>query len=266
MNGGFTHKQLVFRVTGVHPFDCNGDLTDAELVDAIKTIKRPPLEGSALTAHLSPSAIDLLAKLMSIDPTHRLSAHEMLEHPWVLGKTAKQDIIAGSDQRLSRFRRFRSRIAAKVFRDLVNWSDGGRDDERDYEQEHPPDRGKSLMEKAFTNLDKEKKGFITLKDVAAAGLVDEDDETYSTASESSIKAADGNKEDETQSSLSLSGFSELVGENLQSKFFPVSNLKNMFLFASCVPTKFSFAYSSWFIGNVVMATARTRRVSRRRIR
>ena len=65
---------LYIMLVGLHPFDINSNLTDEEIEVHIKEQRTPPLHGSPHTAHLSPSAIDLLSKLMSDDPRKRLSA------------------------------------------------------------------------------------------------------------------------------------------------------------------------------------------------
>ena len=110
---------LYIMLVGLHPFDINSNLTDEEIEVHIKEQRTPPLHGSPHTAHLSPSAIDLLSKLMSDDPRKRLSAHEMLDHPWVKGETARRDVIEGLDEKLSKLRRFQSKVEAKVFHKIV---------------------------------------------------------------------------------------------------------------------------------------------------
>lgn len=196
---------LYIMLVGLHPFDLDSNLTDEEIEVHIKAQRTPPLHGSPYTAHLSPSAIDLLSKLMAEDPKKRLSAHDMLEHPWVKGETARRDVIEGLDEKLSKLRRFQSKVEAKVFHNLINWSD---DDERN----DPSHKGKSLLEKAFSSLDESGKGFVTMDDVAryvGATITDDEGGVESTAADAS--AAD---------SINLSGFTDLVGEHMQSKYFP----------------------------------------------
>jgi hypothetical protein len=54
---------------------------------------------------------------MSTNASKRYTAIQILEHPSVKGETAD------SDKKLSMYRVFKSRIEAKVFADIVNWSD-----------------------------------------------------------------------------------------------------------------------------------------------
>ena len=60
---------------------------------------------------------------MNWNPKKRITALEMLEHPWVRGETASRDKIADSDKKLSTYRVFKSRLEAQVFADIVAWSD-----------------------------------------------------------------------------------------------------------------------------------------------
>ena len=147
---------LYIMLTGAHPFDLEGNASDELIVKRIQDKHHPmPIRNSGMTAHLSDSAIDLIEKLMDRDPTKRLTAYEMLQHPWVRGETATSDIIAGSDQKLSKFRVFKSRIQAKFFQDAVNWSD------RDVETL----RKTSLIERSFQSLDTDLDGYLDINDL-----------------------------------------------------------------------------------------------------
>ena len=192
---------LYIMLTGLHPFDLDSTKTDEEIEDHIKTCRAPPLRGSPYTAHLSPSAIDLLSKLMAEDAKDRLTANEMLAHPWVRGVTARRDVMEASAEKLSKLRRFRSKFEAKVFANLINWSD---DDRR-----HQYDHTTSLVQKAFMSVDEDRKGFVTENDVAKfLGHSVTDQEDAKSAEDASGKA------------MNLSGFSDMLSENMQSKFFP----------------------------------------------
>mmetsp|Transcript_24593 Transcript_24593/g.53268 ORF Transcript_24593/g.53268 Transcript_24593/m.53268 type:complete len:580 (+) Transcript_24593:257-1996(+) len=194
---------LYIMLTGLHPFDIDSNLTDEEIEVHIKEQRTPPLEGSPYTAHLSPSAIDLLSKLMNDDPKKRLTAYEMLDHPWVKGETARRDVIEGLDEKLAKLRRFQSKVEAKVFHNLIKWSDDdGRMD--------PSQQGTSLLEKAFSTLDASGKGFVTMDDLAnyvGATVTDSEGEEVSSG-------------DSSLDSINLSGFADLVGEHMQSRYFP----------------------------------------------
>ncbi|CAN0509605.1 unnamed protein product, partial [Discosporangium mesarthrocarpum] len=56
-----------------------------------------------VVGHLSLSARDLIARLMTADPSERLTAAGMLGHPWVRGDTARSEVMEGTDRRLARF-------------------------------------------------------------------------------------------------------------------------------------------------------------------
>eukprot|EP00567_Pseudictyota_dubia_P008976 CAMPEP_0197464882 /NCGR_PEP_ID=MMETSP1175-20131217/64250_1 /TAXON_ID=1003142 /ORGANISM="Triceratium dubium, Strain CCMP147" /LENGTH=1232 /DNA_ID=CAMNT_0043000885 /DNA_START=112 /DNA_END=3811 /DNA_ORIENTATION=- len=178
--------------------------------------RAPPLYDSPITSHLSPSALDLLSKLFDLNPETRLTAHEMLQHPWVLGRTASHDVIGGSAKRLSRFRKFETKVGRKVFEEFVNWSD---DDAR----RDPAERSTGLFERAFMTLDKSGHGVLRPQDLedyeddGDADAAGSSLETAAAGAASSEEAVDVAAEEEK---LCLSGFSDLLGENMKQKFFP----------------------------------------------
>ena len=107
---------LHIMLVGCHPFDLTGDLPDTKISKLVCSKKTPPSleKDSPMTSHLSDSAMDVIRRLLAWDPNKRLTAAEMLEHPWVRGETARKDKISGSDKKLSKFRVFKSRLEAKV--------------------------------------------------------------------------------------------------------------------------------------------------------
>lgn len=86
----------------MHPFDLNCDRSDEEIAEAIKKNPYPPLD-EEYVGHLSDSAVDVIRKLMEPDPEKRMSAYELLHHPWVQGETALTEKMEGSDKKLSHF-------------------------------------------------------------------------------------------------------------------------------------------------------------------
>jgi serine/threonine protein kinase len=183
---------LYIMLTGLHPFDLNGNATDEEIEEHVLSGKPPPLRGSPITAHLSESSIELIEKLMAYDPEKRLTALEMLDHPWVRGETARTQKIEGSDKRLSLYRVFQTRLEAQVFRDIVTWSDNG---------DGGVKQRTSLIERSFRNLDPSNKGYLSQKDLRRL-------------SKSPLKDIHGDDE-----KLSLAGFSDLLSENMKNKYF-----------------------------------------------
>lgn len=187
---------LHIMLTGIHPFDRDGEADDEMLQSRISAIRRPPRLDSRDTQHLSESAMDLLRRLLEPDPTKRLTAPEMLEHPWVRGVTAKADVMKGSDQKLSNYRKFRSKIETKVFEKLMNLSD------EKNRSANPSGNADSLVEQAFELLGGGK-GFLNMEDISKDS---EDDETAASTS------------------LTFSDFSDLLGENMQNKYFPAGHI------------------------------------------
>ena len=187
---------LYIMLTGMHPFDLEGNASDDEIKDNVLKSKGPPLNDNPLTAHLSPDAIDVIQKLLTKNPKTRMTAFEMLQHPWVRGKTARRYKMADSDKKLSNYRVFKSGLEARVFKDIFNWAE---------ENDHDVSKRTSLIERCFHNLDLEHKGYITARDLRNF---------------SKLKGANDAKEKEEESPLTLSGFSDLLSDHMQDKYFP----------------------------------------------
>ncbi|GKY91862.1 hypothetical protein MPSEU_000157800 [Mayamaea pseudoterrestris] len=75
---------LFIMLNALHPFDLTGVATDEQIERQLLEDPRPPLD-EHMVGHLSASAVDLLAQLMHKDPSKRMTASEMLKHPWVMG-------------------------------------------------------------------------------------------------------------------------------------------------------------------------------------
>lgn len=112
-------------LTGVHPFDLYGNASDKEIEQNVLSGNKPPLRKSPLTAHLSKDAIELIERLIEWDPKKRLTAHELLDHPWVRGKTARTSKMADSDKRLNAYRAFRTRMETQALSNMFTWQDSG---------------------------------------------------------------------------------------------------------------------------------------------
>jgi serine/threonine protein kinase len=94
---------LFIMLTGVHPFDLTGMASDTEIAEHIKNDPSPPIT-QRLTGHLSLAAINLIEQLLRKDPDERITADQMLQHPWITGEEAATEMIHGSAQKLSRFK------------------------------------------------------------------------------------------------------------------------------------------------------------------
>jgi serine/threonine protein kinase len=183
---------------GVHPFDLYGNSTDEEIEQQILSGKKPPLRHSPLTAHLSDAAIDVIENLLQWDPKKRLTASQLLENAWVRGETAPTNKIADSDKRLSAYRKFKSTLEARVFADMVALADTA--------EKSDVDMRTSLIEHAFRRLDPTHKGYVTTADL-----------NNLTKQDPSGTLCDAGGEVEQ---LSLSGFSDLISDNMKNRYFP----------------------------------------------
>jgi len=229
-------------LTGCHPFDPKGVSTDKEIEEAIKRDPRPPLD-LELVGHLSESAVDLIVKLMEKDPTKRISAYEMLQHPWVRGETASKEKIQDSDKRLSRFKDIRYKLEAGMFAVLVSQSHSDArlseakvrrssssrgngiaktltkpsamrvysdDDEDDWRNNEGTVH---IMQRAFQVFDAEGKGFVSVDDLERVATEQTDSKVSLDDTQQYVQAASA------ANRLSLSQFNKLFS-NLAQKHYP----------------------------------------------
>jgi CRP-like cAMP-binding protein len=153
--------------------------------------------------NLSPSALDLLVKLMEPDPKKRMTAHEMLHHPWVTGETASEYVMEDSAMRLKQLSGYKSGIEKTVIEKLLSFSSEDSDDSSSN------DKQSSLLERAFNHLDKDKKGFLDRKDLKALS---------STPSQSALRRR-GTTREEAEHKMSFDHFSDIIGQNMKSIHF-----------------------------------------------
>ncbi len=161
---------LYIMLTGLHPFDLSGVSTDDEIENKIKRNPSPTFN-PRLTGHLSAPAKSLIKSLMDPDPEKRLSAQEMLRHPWIAGTGATKTKIVGSDTRLTRFKELQEKLQAGIFAMLV--SAGGKASiSSNTTVGGQPDRPRSeannrIIERAFELMDADHKGFVSTDDMAS---------------------------------------------------------------------------------------------------
>jgi serine/threonine protein kinase len=197
---------LFIMLTGCHPFDISGDSTDEQIEARIKDRRyRVPLHRREIAGHISQSAKDLIERLMHRNPSRRLTAYEMLQHPWVRGETASKAVIAGSDERLKVLRGFKSRIQRNFFENAVKWSES-----------HDPEDGNtrsktSLIERSFKELDAEKRGFLTHKEIMGSG-------GNANHNDSNMDIEEGGGP-----AINMTDFENLLSENLINKYYPAGH-------------------------------------------
>jgi len=178
-------------LTGVHPFDIKGRATDEEIERDITNsqLALPLGPRHPYTRHLSPSARDLIRRLMNRDPKERLTAFDMLHHPWVTGETASKEKIAGSHEKLNKFRKFKTKVQQQFFSDAVMWSDEAILDETR--------RKTSLIERSF-------KAF------------DGTDRTIKKLLNDNSSPINSNE----LNSITMSDYHDMLAENMKQKYFP----------------------------------------------
>uniref|UniRef100_A0A7S4V4H4 Calmodulin n=1 Tax=Ditylum brightwellii TaxID=49249 RepID=A0A7S4V4H4_9STRA len=125
-------------LTGTHPFNPEGTLTEAEMENLIKSLT-PNATGEKLlndtvfsddrVSDLSDSCICMMKQLFHPDPKKRMTADEFRRHPWVQGLEASWKVIEGSDIKARQFwqKRFRDAILKK-YGNSIEASDGSLSD------------------------------------------------------------------------------------------------------------------------------------------
>jgi len=173
-------------LTGVHPFDMEGGASDEEIEARVMAGVVPPL-----SKHVSDDAKELIEGLMNMDPSKRWTASQLLEHPWVQGKTASSRKIPHSDDRLRTYRRHKTGVGKHFFRTMLMQSAmvGAMDD--------AARTNMCMLESAFRQLDQNNLGFLSTK--ALHG-------------DTSFFGADAQ--------LSLSEISDLLSENMANRYLP----------------------------------------------
>jgi CRP-like cAMP-binding protein len=143
-------------------------------------------------------------RLMERNPKERLSAYEMLHHPWVTGEAASTNVIVGSDKRLNKFKRFKTKLQTQFFADAVGWADEAIAGETR--------RRTSLIERSFKAFDD---GSFLLQKLVPLNrgvlasevvVVDHDD--------------DSDADNDENAKLGFTEYSNLLAENMKQKYFP----------------------------------------------
>ena len=181
---------LFIMLAGVHPYDLECCATDEDITATLLCNPEPPLR--PYLDDISDSAIDLIERLLCPDPSKRLTADEMLNHPWVMGETATETKITNSGRMLSRYEHFRAEIEAGVFQAMLTPKDN-------------LGNATDIIKKAFDVFDEEGKGFISADNVGR--IVEEN-----TGAQSKL-------DERYNKDLSLSDFSSLAFNQLKYKHF-----------------------------------------------
>ena len=224
---------LYIMLMGFHPFDINCDRSDEEVAAAIQDNPLPPMD-DVYVGHLSESAKDLIRRLMEPDPTKRMSAYELLHHPWVQGETATTEVIEDSDKRLSKFQDLRYKLEASVFAVLVNQGHQDLTMSEAKRQNSVTKNGSSgdvsIMKSAFDVFDGDGKGYVMGADIGKV-VTERTGEVIETDDANEYLKVK-NKDLE----VSLSNFSNLFS-GMKHKHFPVSTVVCSFYYVlTCCDT------------------------------
>lgn len=83
---------------GCLPFDDDSQTVPSDELVRAKFVLRFP----RWAKNLSSSAKDLLSHLLNVNPGHRYTAEQALEHPWVTGKEAPKESLLASPGRIKK--------------------------------------------------------------------------------------------------------------------------------------------------------------------
>ncbi|CEG38642.1 camk protein kinase [Plasmopara halstedii] len=171
---------LYILLCGSHPFDTYNNLSDEEIRKRI--LKGKFCTQSRAWQSISPSARDLIQKLLEIDPNKRLSAEQALQHPWLRNHAQLScEPMKNSAELLEKFQRGRRRLRASILAVLLLDAMADDLDENENQELENVKRSfawglsssvEALTEKTHALLstlhffDKEGKGFISKKDLA----------------------------------------------------------------------------------------------------
>jgi CRP-like cAMP-binding protein len=156
---------------------------------------------------------------MEPDPSKRITAYELLHHPWVQGETAKTEKIADSDKKLSKFQDLRYKLEASVFAVLVNQGHQGlsmSEARRPTSGNTRTGGGLPIMKAVFDVFDEDGKGYITGEDIGKV-VSEHTGEVLKTKDTNEFLKLGG--EDSGEGEISLSHFSKLFS-GLRHKHFP----------------------------------------------
>ncbi|KAG7362707.1 Ser/Thr protein kinase [Nitzschia inconspicua] len=146
-------------LTGTHPFDLENDTSGPELDRRIIAGEMPSLDEPEYL-YLSEDAKELILGLMATDPKKRWTAEQVLNHPWVQGKTAQSRKIQQSNTKLMTFRRHESAVIRKVFQTMLVQSAVAESSRDNHARSNV-----CLLESAFRQLDQKNLGYISTKEI-----------------------------------------------------------------------------------------------------
>ena len=144
------------------------------------------------------------SKLMDPDPKKRMTAHDMLHHPWVTGETAREEVIEDSAERLKAIHKYKSGIEKRVIESLLSLDDENNSQDKNMTSS---ERRTSLLERAFDQMDTDKKGYLSKEDLKSLPTTQ-------------LIRRNTKKGEVSAGNLSFNHFSDLVGQNIQSMHFP----------------------------------------------
>lgn len=155
---------------------------------------------------------------MEPDQNQRMTAYELLHHPWVQGDTATKEKMEDSDKKLSHFQDLKHQLEASLFAVLVK--NGHKDlTMSEAKKEHTKKRDeKTLFKIVFDIFDSDKKGYVTGADIGRLVTEHTGEVLNSKRTDEFLKSQSGESSSGPEV-VSLSDFLRLF-RGLKHKHFP----------------------------------------------
>ena len=197
---------LYIMLSGVTPFD--GD-KDTEIMDNVRQGNVRAMEGE-YWEHVSEEAKDLVSKLLEMDPEKRLTAHEALQHPWILESVEGRDRpLMRAVENMKQFTQERNfkKAALGIMATMV------------HEEE-----GVQRLVKAFQAVDEDGDGLIKAGDIVRALTIARSDDAAHKPSIEEASAIVENIDLDGSGSIDID---EFIASAMQKNFYLQESYLNM---------------------------------------
>jgi len=160
---------LYILLSGFHPFDPEGDASTEQILSNMS-------KGKLSFAYdewdgVSPKAKELVKSLLCPDPSKRLTAPELVAHPWVRGEDVPVAPLPATHERLRAFTRARNAFYGSLLMGILaqhlscTCVEGLEMSGRAYKMASEADRAFDAYAVGFRLFDKESKGYIDAQDM-----------------------------------------------------------------------------------------------------
>ncbi|CAK5129905.1 unnamed protein product, partial [Aphanomyces euteiches] len=157
---------LYISLTGIHPFDPNGNLSDAQIINL--AARGAYDESNPWYSSLSDEAKDLIRHLLTVDPEKRYTASDVLAHPWMhprLQRRLSGRLRDGLSTRLQGYRRLQQ-LRANIVTVLLSTQLHSPTSSLRAKQQRLGSLNLQVYEEVFNQFDKDHNGCISKEELA----------------------------------------------------------------------------------------------------